>query len=292
MGNLSVKASVHCPRPPEYPDFGRHFGFVGEASEPVAIAVRQDGGRHMATWPGCPLGSNCTLEYKVRMRGISLEMTATPVKKNVVLLPIPREHECVDVGVLLGEPTATRPKEIGGATHLLDEGHLSDGRRVWIIYTTLQLREAGEPLPPSTLLTPAKNYLDPSVDFNRDKLRAIMYGPQSDGSLGFMDCNVTPVTDPGYITDVLRITPVTRITRPRLAALSPAARPQRDARPPQGGRLRLGGAMQWGSGRRAAATAKSRLFHKARIRRSGPADRRARSPKHVRGSLRGRIPGI
>jgi hypothetical protein len=62
---------------------------------------------------------------------------------------------------------------------------------VWVIYTTLQLREPGEPVPPSTLITPAKNYLDPSVDFNRDTLRAIQYGVQPNGSLGFMDCGVT-----------------------------------------------------------------------------------------------------
>jgi hypothetical protein len=30
---------------------------------------------------------------------------------------------------LLGEPTAAYPKELGEATHLLDEGYLSDGRR-------------------------------------------------------------------------------------------------------------------------------------------------------------------
>jgi hypothetical protein len=70
---LSVKATVHCPRPPDYPDYGRHFGFVSVASDPVAVAVKQNGGRHMARWTGYQLGPNYTLEYRVRVRGISLD---------------------------------------------------------------------------------------------------------------------------------------------------------------------------------------------------------------------------
>jgi hypothetical protein len=111
-----IKATVHCPRPPYHPNYERHFGFVKEASDAVATAVKEDGSRHIIKWTGSPIGSNYTLEYLVRVRGISLAETGTPVPAHVKLLPTPSEHECVDVGVLLGEPTSAYPKEIGGVT--------------------------------------------------------------------------------------------------------------------------------------------------------------------------------
>lgn len=188
-----VKATVHCPRPPDHPDYERHFGFVGEASGAVAAAVKADGrSRHVLRWTGYQLGSTYTLEYRVRVRGISLADTGTPVPANVKLLPMPREHECVDVGVLLGELGSLCPKEIGGVTHLLDDGRLADGRRVWIIYCVLPIREPGEPLPPSTPITPKKSYLDPDAKLSSNT-RAILFGVQPDGSLGFMDCRVDAV---------------------------------------------------------------------------------------------------
>jgi len=138
----STKATAHCPRPPNHPDYERHFGFVNEASGAIAAAVKADvGGRHVPRWTGYQLGSTYTLEYRVRVRGISLADTGAPVPANVKLLPMPAAHECVDVGVLLGEPGSLDPKEIGGMTHLLDEGRLADGRRVWIIYCVYRLSE-------------------------------------------------------------------------------------------------------------------------------------------------------
>jgi hypothetical protein len=165
-----IKATVHCPRPPNHPDYGRHFGFVNEASGAIAAAVKADGdGRHVLRWTGYQLGS---------------------------ALPMPAEHECVDVGVLLGEPASLYPKEIGGETHLLDEGRLSDGRRVWIIYCVYPIREPREPLPPSTPITPEKSYLDPDARLSSNA-RAILFGAQQDGSLGFMDCRVDAVNEAG-----------------------------------------------------------------------------------------------
>ena len=82
--------------------------------------------------------------------------TGTPVPPNVNFLPLPREHECVEVGVLLGQPGSSFPKEINGGTHLLDEGYLSDGSPVWIIYTVLQIMKPGEPPPPSSRITPKR----------------------------------------------------------------------------------------------------------------------------------------
>jgi hypothetical protein len=189
----TIKATVHCPRPPYHPDYERHFGFVNRASGAVAAALREDGGRHIVRWTGYPLGSTYTLEYRVRVRGISLSDMGSPVPPNVKLLPIPTEYECVDVGVLLGEPTTAYPKEIGGVTHLLDDGHLSDGRRVWVIYCVQGIREPGEQLPPSKTIKPEKSYFEPNADLSTGTLRAILFGAQPDGSLGFMDCKVTDV---------------------------------------------------------------------------------------------------
>jgi hypothetical protein len=109
----------------------------------------------------------------------------------------PYRHECVDVGVLLGEPTTAYPKELGEATHLLDEGYLSNGRRVWVIYCVQRIREPGEQLPPSKPIKPTKSYLDPHADLNTDTLRAILFGVQPNGSLGFLDCKVTAVKGNG-----------------------------------------------------------------------------------------------
>jgi hypothetical protein len=192
-----VKATVHCPRPPRYPGFERHFGFVTEASGAVADAVREESGRHMVRWSGCQLDPSYTLEYRVRIRGISLSDSGTPVSSDVSLLPIPTELEAVDVGVLLGSPTVGTPKEIGGQTHLLADGQLSDGRRVWVIYCLRQIRQPGEPLPPSKLITPKKGYFDPSADLNTNTLRAVLFGAQEDGCLGFLDCKVTNLSVAG-----------------------------------------------------------------------------------------------
>ena len=115
---------------------------------------------------------------------------------NVNFLPLPREHECVEVGVLLGQPGSSFPKEINGGTHLLDEGYLSDGSPVWIIYTVLQIMKPGEPPPPSSRITPKKSYLDPNAEITSNT-RAILFWVQPDGSLGFMDCRVDVVAQPG-----------------------------------------------------------------------------------------------
>ena len=182
----TIKATVHCPRPPDHPDYERHFGFVYEASGAVADAVRKDAGRHIIRWTGYPLGSTYTLEYKVRVRGISLSAMGTRVSPKVKLLPMPTEYECVDIGVLLGEPATANPKEIDGVTtHLLDEGSLCGGRRVWIIYCVQRIREPGEQFSSSKLITPEKSYCDPNADLSTGTLRAIVYGAQPDGSLGF-----------------------------------------------------------------------------------------------------------
>jgi hypothetical protein len=89
-----------------------------------------------------------------------------------------------------GKPVGGIQKKIGGVTRL-DEGYLSDGRRVWIIYCVLQNGEPGGALSPSTLIKPAKNYLDPNADLDSNMLWAILYGVQPNGSLGRINCSLT-----------------------------------------------------------------------------------------------------
>jgi hypothetical protein len=183
-----LKATVHRPRPPKHMGYERHFGVVGEASDMIADGLKADnGGRHVLRWAGYRLGSTCTLEYKIRVRGISLASVGLPVSPNVKLLPMPRAHECIDIGVLLGEPGSSFPKEINGGTRILDRGHLSDGSPVWIIYAVYQIMNPGEPLPPPTRITPKKSYFDTNAEITGNT-RAILFGEQPDGSLGFMDC--------------------------------------------------------------------------------------------------------
>src|SRR2546423_874476 len=56
-----IKAPVHCPRP-DRPTWGRHFGFVQNATGAVAEAVLAQGGsRHKITWTGANLAEEVSL---------------------------------------------------------------------------------------------------------------------------------------------------------------------------------------------------------------------------------------
>jgi hypothetical protein len=184
----ALKATVHCPRPPHL-GWERHVSIPTEASGPVAVAAKTDGGRHKVRWTGCVLAPDCTLEYRVIIRGKSLEKKGT-VARDTTLLPVPTEQEYVEVAVLLGPtaPTKGYPRESQRETHLLSEGRLSDGRRVWVVYCTKPIETNNERSPQQQLITPAKHYVDPTADFSKaSALRATAFGPQSDGSLAFLD---------------------------------------------------------------------------------------------------------
>lgn len=183
-----MKATVHCPRPPHV-DWKRHYGFPIEAFGEIAAAVKKDSGPHQVQWTGRAIGADCTLEYRVVFPGKSLEKNGTTVRADTVLLPVPTEQECVEVAVLLGPaiPTDGYPRYSESLTHLLSEGRLSDGRRVWVVYYTTLLATNNERPPQQHLLIPAKHYVDSTVDFSKVSMRAALFGPQSDGHLAFWD---------------------------------------------------------------------------------------------------------
>jgi hypothetical protein len=184
-----LKATMHCPRPPHF-GWERHYSFPKEASGPVAAAAKRDGGPHKVRWTGCTVGPSCTLEYRVIFRGKSLEKNGAIVPANTVLLPVPTEQEYVEVAVLLGPtgPTDEYPREKDAPTHLLSEGRLSDGRRVWVVHCTKLIEtNENEPPPQQHSLSAAKHYVDPTVDFSNVSMRGAAFGPQDDGSLAFWD---------------------------------------------------------------------------------------------------------
>jgi hypothetical protein len=185
-----MKATVHCPRPPLHLDWERHYSFPKEASGEVAAAAKKDGGPHKVRWTGCAVGPFCTLEYRVIFRGKSLEKNGKIVPANTALLPVPTEQEYVEVAVLLGPtaPTNGYPRDKDASTQLLREGHLSDGRRVWVVYCTRPIEtNKNEPPPQQQSLIAAKHYVDTSVDLSNISMRAALFGAQSDGSLAFWD---------------------------------------------------------------------------------------------------------
>jgi hypothetical protein len=182
-----IKATVHCPRPPLRPNWERHFGFVKEASSNIATKAKKDGGPHKVRWTGHPLGPSCTLEYRVRIQGKSLSKKGETVSPDVTLLPVPSEHEYLEVVVLIGPkgPTTGYPRDSQSETHLLSEGRLSDDRRVWVVYNICPMPKMDEG--PPQVLSP-KGYIDETVDLSAaSNLRAALFGAQEDGSLLFVD---------------------------------------------------------------------------------------------------------
>jgi hypothetical protein len=144
-----------------------------QASGKVAATAKKDGGPHKVEWTGYAIGADCTLEYRVVFLGKSLEKNDTIVRADTELLPVPTEQESVEVAVLLGPigPTDGYPCYKDTPTHLLSEGRLSDGRRVWVVYwTTLVETNKNEP-PQQHSLSAAKHYIDPTVDFPTKRSR-------------------------------------------------------------------------------------------------------------------------
>lgn len=183
-----LKATVHCPRPP-HTTWRRHLHIPIEASGAVAVAVKKDSGPHQFHWTGCAIGPDCTLEFRVIFAGKSLEKNGTTARADTALLRIPTEQEFVAVAVLLGPATPTHgyPREAHAPTHLLSEGRLSDGRRVWVVYCTKSVETNSEPQPKQQSVIPAKHYVDPTVDFSNVSMRGALFGWQDDGSLTFWD---------------------------------------------------------------------------------------------------------
>jgi hypothetical protein len=77
-----LKASVHAPHPPHHTGWRRHLGFQKDATSIVSKQAKQDGGPHKVQWPGCEIGPDTTVEYRIIIRGMSLEETGRPRPAN------------------------------------------------------------------------------------------------------------------------------------------------------------------------------------------------------------------
>jgi hypothetical protein len=179
-----LKSSIHPPGP-DWPEGKRHWGFTDEASSEVAKAAKGTGSRHKLEWPGRLLAPGYRLEWRIIFRGSSLRNVPISVKPNVTLLPIPRPHEQLEVVVIVGPSEAIKPPRGEGATtHLLAEGCLPDGRRVWIVYgiwTASQMTE---------MQITGRAYAAKDFETEAGELRAVACGVQADGSLAFWDARV------------------------------------------------------------------------------------------------------
>jgi hypothetical protein len=180
-----IKASVHSPRPPQQPNWRRHYGIDYGAKSDVAKVASQDGSRHKIIWPGCPLGRDCTLEWRINFPGSPLRPTPGQALPGTVLLPIPSKMQQVQVAVIIGPVGDTKnyPREENTATHLLAGGRLSNGRRVWVVYLMMALDGPTASNPP---VIHGKGYASANLPATGD-FRAAGAGIQPDGSLGFFD---------------------------------------------------------------------------------------------------------
>jgi hypothetical protein len=124
------------------------------------------------------------------MLATALRKVPLPVSNDVTLIPPPTDGQCLVIAVMLGPamPTSGYPRAQDLDTHLVTEGRLCDGRRVWVTYCYT---------PPGTITFPKPLNLNPrqyvSVEALRSaegELRAFAISDIEDGSLGFWDCGV------------------------------------------------------------------------------------------------------
>lgn len=180
-----IKASVHSPRPPDQPDWRRHWGFGHDAKGEIAQSAIAAGGRHKILPPGCKLAPDCTLEWRIIFRGSALCETPFDADEGTVLLPIPGDGEQLEVDVIIGPrgPTTGHPREQGTPTHLLSQGRLIDNRRVWIVYTV-------KPIVGAWGVIVGKGHAAAGFENETRELRGVAYGVEPDGSLKFIEGRV------------------------------------------------------------------------------------------------------
>jgi hypothetical protein len=189
-----LKASVHAPYPP-HTGWKRHFGFDYHAASFISQQAKQAGGPHKVQWTGHQIAPDMTVEYRVIIRGSSLENDGQPVANNVVLVPIPSRDDVVEVYVILGPTgwTTGPPRERDRNTYLLSEGRLSDGRSVWVVYI-VRPKEGNETISSRKELAFETSYCEPGADLKSARLRAITFGAGDDGTLVFLDLKATAQT--------------------------------------------------------------------------------------------------
>jgi hypothetical protein len=185
-----LKSSIHAPRPPEHPNWERKWGFGRDAKTDVAKTAKADGGPHKLRWTGVQIGPEVSLEWRIIFKGSSLRSEPLPVDDKVLLLPVPAPHQQLEVVVMLGPKVETVgfPRAGGLETHLVEEGRLPDGRRVWLLYVRKDLGTSTDEKPKQMVDVPkGKGFLSPSVHGMKEELRSTLVGVQHDGSLAFWD---------------------------------------------------------------------------------------------------------
>ncbi len=182
-----IKASIHGPRPPEYPGWKRHLGHPKEASGEVAVAAKKDSGPHITSWPGKQLAIGATLEWRIVFPGTSLRSNPLQIDSEITLLPIPKLTEQVEVGVIMGPPelAGRNPRGYPVAWGSLDNGYL-----VWIVFVIKQIAGPAQVHGPVVLPSPVKRFESSNIDRTHE-FRACLTGVQTDGHLAFWDVRAT-----------------------------------------------------------------------------------------------------
>lgn len=186
------KATVHAPWPP-HEGWERHCGYPMDATGEVARHAKANGGPHKVRWSGCELAPGWSLEFRVIIRHQSLEQKGVPATNETQLLPIPLAGEYGEVGVLLGPPGSREyPRERDGASQLLAEGEMVDGRRVLVVYAVRAITAVpGRPDTSAPDPSSGKGFVDPNADLANGRFRAVAIDRRDDGSLQLFDLKAT-----------------------------------------------------------------------------------------------------
>jgi hypothetical protein len=188
------KAAVHCPRA-DKPTWRRHYGFDHDAKGDIIEADRARGlSRHKGSWDGARLGNCCTLEYRIFIPAAALSKKSEPAKSDTLLIPPPDGDQSLIVAVILGPamPTEGSPKMQDAETHLLTEGRLCDGRRVWVVYAYAPVKFPTSPNQMSMNVPPGRSVEEIRALAAQGTLRTVAIMNNGDGSLGILDGRVDP----------------------------------------------------------------------------------------------------
>ena len=184
-----IKATVHCPRISKS-TWARNWGFAyGTKYEVAKLVSAVQPSRHKLSWPGAKLASDVTLEWRVFISGGGLRRTPITVGNDVKLLSPPAPTQTLVLSVFIGPKVQTEgyPQASDAKPHLLADGRLCDGRRVWLTYCYVQTRTIRTQR--RTLIGRAFGSID-EVYKQIDNLRVVAPAINSDGSLAFFDMRI------------------------------------------------------------------------------------------------------